>query len=49
MTNDIKCLRVDISPRDSYPQLFNDVLGFAYGHSLPIHGLDDELPLLRAG
>lgn len=49
MINDIKCLRMDKTLRDSHPQLFQDVLGFAHGHSLAVYGLEEEeRELLRA-
>lgn len=41
MINNIKCLRMDKSLRESHPQIFHDVLGFASGHRLAVHGLDD--------
>lgn len=42
MINNVKCLRMDITLRESHPQLFNDVLGFAYGHRLAVYGLEEE-------
>ena len=49
MINSIKCLRMKKSLRDSHPQLFNDVLGFALGHRLAVYGLEEQEPvLLRA-
>lgn len=49
MINDVKCLRMEKSLRHSHPQLFQDVLGFAYGHRLAVYGLEGEEPaLLRA-
>lgn len=46
MINSIKCLRMKKSLRDSHPQLFNDVLGFAHGHRLAVYGLEEQKPAL---
>jgi len=49
MINDVKCLRMHKSLRDSHPQLFHDVLGFARSHELAVHGLqEEEAPLAEA-
>ena len=47
MINNVKCLRMDRSLRDSHPEIFRDVLGFAQEHSLKVHGLEEpmELPM----
>lgn len=42
MINNIKCLRMDKNLRQTHPELFQDVLGFAHGHCLAVYGLDDE-------
>lgn len=49
MINSIKCLRMDKMLRQTHPQLFQDVLGFAHGHCLAVYGLEDEpRPLQQA-
>lgn len=43
MINGVKCLRMDRSLRNSHPEIFRDILGFAQVHGLKVHGLEEEV------
>ncbi len=48
MINNAKCLRMDRNLRNSHPEIFKDVLGFAQAHGLKVRGLEAPLELPMA-